>query len=210
MDSFEKISKMNLADLDSPKPQEEQTAEEEIRGEEIEVEETKEEPAGPKKMREPEGKHYFIDAEVTREELTSFLFGHTYRQPLVLLASILSVVWFVGSIIKQQSMVLPTICALMILVWLPFSTYLKGKNAKKLNPAYQSVFHYMIDEWGLHLELMEDAVDVEWRKVTKLLFMKKVAVLYTGKNNAFLIPSAAMGEKRQEIMGFIEEHCRKR
>ena len=66
-------------------------------------------------------------------------------------------------------------------------------------------FHYMFDEWRLHLELGDDAIDVEWKKVTKLIFYKSVAVIYTGKNNAFLIPSAAMGTQREEIMNFIKE-----
>ena len=51
----------------------------------------------------------------------------------------------------------------------------------------------------------DDAIDVEWKKVTKLIFYKSVAVIYTGKNNAFLIPSAAMGTQREEIMNFIKE-----
>ena len=63
----------------------------------------------------------------------------------------------------------------------------------------------MLDEWGLHLEIEDDAIDVEWKKVTKMIFYKSVAVIYTGKNNAFLIPSTAMGARREEIMSFIEE-----
>lgn len=159
-----------------------------------------------KVMMEPQGKHFFIDAEITQQELNTFLFGHTYRQPLMILVTILAIAWPIAVIVKGQSNIaMPVICSLFILIWIPFTTYLRAKNAKKLNPLYEKPFHYMLDEWGLHLEIEDDAIDVEWKKVTKMIFYKSVAVIYTGKNNAFLIPSAAMGARREEIMSFIEE-----
>ena len=159
-----------------------------------------------KVMMESQGKHFFIDAEITQQELNTFLFGHTYRQPLMILVTILAIAWPIAVIVKGQSNIaMPLICSLFILIWIPFTTYLRAKNAKKLNPLYEKPFHYMLDEWGLHLEIEDDAIDVEWKKVTKMIFYKSVAVIYTGKNNAFLIPSAAMGARREEIMSFIEE-----
>lgn len=159
-----------------------------------------------KEMMEPQGKHFRIDAEITQQELTAFLFGHTYRQPLMILVTVLAIAWPIAVLVKKQgNIAMPLICSLFILIWIPFTTYLRAKNAKKLNTAYQHTFHYMLDEWGLHLELGDDAIDVEWKKVTKMIFYKSVAVIYTGKNNAFLIPSAAMGAQRQEIISFIEE-----
>ena len=159
-----------------------------------------------KVMMEPQGKHFFIDAEITQQELNTFLFGHTYRQPLMILVTILAIAWPIAVIVKGQSNIaMPLICSLFILIWIPFTTYLRAKNAKKLNPLYEKPFHYMLDEWGLHLEIEDGAIDVEWKKVTKMIFYKSVAVIYTGKNNAFLIPSAAMGARKEEIMSFIEE-----
>lgn len=159
-----------------------------------------------KVMMEPQGKHFFIDAEITQQELNTFLFGHTYRQPLMILVTILAIAWPIAVIVKGQSNIaMPLICSLFILIWIPFTTYLRAKNAKKLNPLYEKPFHYMLDEWGLHLEIEDDAIDVEWKKVTKMIFYESVAVIYTGKNNAFLIPSAAMGARKEEIMSFIEE-----
>lgn len=158
-----------------------------------------------KVMMEPQGKHYRIDADITQSALNTFLFGHTYRQPLMILVTILAIAWPIAVIVKGQSNIaMPLICSLFILIWIPFTTYLRAKNAKKLNPIYEQQFHYMLDEWGLHLELGDDAIDVEWKKVTKMIFYKSVAVIYTGKNNAFLIPTESMGARRGEILDFIE------
>lgn len=236
MKSFEEISKMNLADLDRPDGAEEEELETETAGvsgnhsvsdaeragaaaaDDLETaidmpaavsdneEEKQPEELEKKVMMEPQGKHFFIDAEITQQELNTFLFGHTYRQPLMILVTILAIAWPIAVIVKGQSNIaMPLICSLFILIWIPFTTYLRAKNAKKLNPLYEKPFHYMLDEWGLHLEIEDDAIDVEWKKVTKMIFYKSVAVIYTGKNNAFLIPSAAIGARREEIMSFIEE-----
>ena len=159
-----------------------------------------------KVMMEPQGKYYRIDADITQSALNTFLFGHTYRQPLMILVTVLAIAWPIAVIVKKQgNIAMPLICSLFILIWIPFTTYLRAKNAKKLNPIYEQPFHYMFDEWGLHLELGDDAIDVEWKKVTKMIFYKSVAVIYTGKNNAFLIPTEAMGAQRGDILSFIEE-----
>ena len=229
MKSFEEISKMNLADLDRPDGVGEEELETEtnstgsekkaetagneeetstdVLADTSDTEEAKQaEELEKKVMMEPQGKHFFIDANITQQELNTFLFGHTYRQPLMILVTILAIAWPIAVIVKGQSNIaMPVICSLFILIWIPFTTYLRAKNAKKLNPLYEKPFHYMLDEWGLHLEIEDDAIDVEWKKVTKMIFYKSVAVIYTGKNNAFLIPSTAMGARREEIMGFIEE-----
>lgn len=236
MKSFEEISKMNLADLDRPDGVGEEELETETVGDNSASDVQKAQAVGneegvsadaletnidvlaetsgneeaeeleKKVMMEPQGKHYRIDADITQSALNTFLFGHTYRQPLMILVTILAIAWPIAVIVKGQSNIaMPLICSLFILIWIPFTTYLRAKNAKKLNPIYEQTFHYMIDEWGLHLELAGDAIDVEWKKVTKMIFYKSVAVIYTGKNNAFLIPTEAMGAQRGDILNFIEE-----
>lgn len=236
MKSFEEISKMNLAELDRPVGVGEEELETETTGaagnhsvsdaekagtpgaDDLETsinmsaavsdneEEKQPEELEKKVMMEPQGKHYRIDADITQSALNTFLFGHTYRQPLMILVTVLAIAWPIAVIVKKQGKIaMPLICSLFILIWIPFTTYLRAKNARKLNPIYEQTFHYMLDEWGLHLELSENAIDVEWKKVTKIIFYKSVAVIYTGKNNAFLIPTEAMGAQREDILNFIEK-----
>ena len=87
MSGFEKISKMNLADLDRPNTAGEA---EEATAAETQAEQPKAEE--PQKMAEPVGEHYYFDAEFTEKDLITFLFSHYYRQPLVILATIFAVV----------------------------------------------------------------------------------------------------------------------
>ena len=95
-----------------------------------------------KVMMEPQGKHYRIDADITQSALNTFLFGHTYRQPLMILVTVLAIAWPIAVIVKKQgNIAMPLICSLFILIWIPFTTYLRAKNARKLNPIYEQTFH---------------------------------------------------------------------
>ena len=62
----------------------------------------------------------------------------------------------------------------------------------------------MIDEWGVHLELGTEAVDIEWKRIQKCVFLKSVTVLYTNKINAHLIPTSGMGARTEQINQFIK------
>jgi len=168
----------------------------------VEVEDKKE------RMAAPNGRHYYIDAEITPKEMRSFLFAHNYRSPLMILATLVGLVWPVYTVLRSEgSLMVAIVCALVFLVLMPFSIWRRGTTSVTQNPIYQNTFHYMLDESGLHLELAEHAIDVDWSKVTKTMFLKSSAVIYTGKVNAYLIPTDAMGDRRDEIIAFIRNHC---
>lgn len=232
MQSFEKISKMNLADIDRPGTQDDpdeldtnpdvdaevdaaesgDTSPEIVTVADVEgtaaagTAETREGAAEKKQMRQPEGTHYYIDAKITEKEMLAFLFGHNYRQPLMLVAVAIAVIWPIIVVVRNDSnMWLAIALAVIILIALPLSTWNRGRKTVKNNPAYQQTFHYMVDEWGVHLELGDECIDVEWKKVYKCTFMKSVTTVYTGKVNAFLIPTAAMGEQAGEINAFMKK-----
>lgn len=248
MQSFEKISKMNLADLDRPgnidHPDDEdrnldgdtgvfeqdavdgvgQTADladgedgaDTVTVADVEgtaaagVAGTKTAAEEKKHMRQPVGEHYYMDAQITEKELLAFLFGHNYRQPLILVALAVAIIWPIMIIVRRDNnMMLAIALAAIVLLALPLSTWSRGKKAAKSNPSYKQTFHYMVDEWGLHLELGDECLDLEWNKVYKCMFLKSVTAVYTGKVNAFLIPTSAMGEQKAKINAFIKKMKKK-
>ncbi|MBR0409506.1 MAG: hypothetical protein IJI25_00685 [Eubacterium sp.] len=225
MSDFGDISRMNLADLERKgyQPEEEddsddmalpaagpEGAEQTEDGEESEAghEPEVEVVDNRERMAEPTGKHYYIDAKITPREMRAFLFAHNYRSPIMLLATLVGLVWPVYTVIRADgSLMMAVVCALVFLVLMPFSIWYRGTNSVTKNPIYQNTFHYMLDESGIHLELGEHAIDVDWNQVTKTMFLKSSAVIYTGKINAYLIPTEAMGDRKDEIISFIRQYC---
>ena len=234
MSEFGDISRMDLSKLDSkghrPEDDEDIVDAEEIAEEDVVVEEAQDgqlaeykqkELAGddavdPEKNQEtgkkahmaaPTGKHYYIDAHITEKEMIAFLFAHNYRSPLMIFATVVGIVWPIYTILHEgANLLFAVVCAGVFLVFMPASIYIRGRNNVRKNPIYENTFHYMVDEAGIHVELAEHAVDVDWSKVTKKMFLKTSAVIYTGKINAYLIPTAAMGDRKDEIIQFIKVH----
>lgn len=234
MSEFGDISRMDLSKLDKkgyhPEDGEDIVDAEEIAEDDISVEETKEgqlaeveqsdiavvdageadqqQETGKKAhMAAPTGKHYYIDAHITEKEMIAFLFAHNYRSPLMIFATVVGIVWPIYTILHQgANLLFAVVCAGVFLVFMPASIYIRGRNNVRKNPIYENTFHYMVDEAGIHVELAEHAVDVDWSKVTKKMFLKTSVVLYTGKINAYLIPTVAMGDRKEEILRFIKAH----
>ena len=168
---------------------------------EVEVIDTKEH------MDAPQGKHYYIDAKITPKEMRAFLFAHNYTSPLMIIATLVGFAWPVYTVIKAEgSVMVALLCAAVFLILMPFSIWRRATMSIKQNPLYENTFHYLIDEKGIHLEIGNHAVDVDWKMVTRKMFLPSTAVIYTGKVNAYLIPTAAMGERKDEIVQFIKDH----
>ena len=225
MKSFEEISKMNLADLGETEESLTDSVSEEVVTEESpdvvvseeepqmvtiseedgQAEENVEVEGEVKKMMEPTGEHYYIDAKITEKEFLAFLFSHNFRQPLMIVAYAIAIIWPVMAFVRGDSNVIFALAmAAIVILFIPFSTWTRGRKAINSNPLYQETFHFMIDEWGVHLELGTEAVDVEWKRIQKCVFLKSVTVLYTNKINAHLIPTSGMGDRTEEINQFIK------
>ncbi|MCD8018856.1 MAG: hypothetical protein LUF92_04530, partial [Clostridiales bacterium] len=162
-------------------------------------------------MRDPEGRNYYVTAKIGEKEMIAFLFAHNYRQPIMIIAMIVAIIWPIMTIVRQDGSLWYAIAVVVIVFFaLPYSTWSRGRKTIRDNEAYANTFYYMFDEWGLHLELGDSAVDQEWSKINKCMFLKSVTVLYTGRNNAFLIPTEAMGSRAEEINAFIKENRSKK
>ena len=157
------------------------------------------------RLPDPVGEYYYIDAKTTAKEMTAFLFAHNYRSPLMILATLVGLVWPIYTVVRAEGSVLvAVVCALVFLVFMPFSIWRRGTTSVSQNPIYQNVFHYLLDEKGLHLKIAENLVDVSWSQVTRTMFLNTSTVIYTGKINAYLIPTEAMGDQKDQINRFIK------
>ena len=201
MSDLEKFSKMDLANIDRPGGEADSQGEDGAQASEPEKEVKHE-------MAKPVGEHYYVNARVTDRELIPFVFRHTYSQPVTILCTVIGIVWPIYNLIRHQNLIYSLVCAFVFLVFYPLSTYIQGKKANKANRVYEDEFHYMVDEFGLHLEVLGDAADFAWKDVNRVTVMKPVLVLYTGRNRAFLMPTGAMGDQKDTIIEFIRRHIR--
>lgn len=209
MEGFDKIKNINLADLD-----EENTLEDQLNPEKKKNKSREETgPSGKTSEgnqgeRTPVGRHYVIDTEITEEELRNFRLAHEYRRPAILLVNVMAIFFIIFSAlsgVNGMNFKLTVGLGILIILYYPFIIVIKTKGIKNNNKVFQQVFHYMLDEEGLHLKVDKEAVDVEWKYVRKIMVLKSSVVVYTGKSNAWIIPTKDMGGQKDEIIAFLQE-----
>ena len=209
MEGFDKIKNIKLSDLDEDNTLEDQLQPEKKKDkipEEADLsgksaEENQEE-------RTPVGRHYVIDAEITEQELRNFRLAHEYRRPTILLVNAVAIFFIIYSAlsgVKGMNLGLTIGLGILIILYYPFIIATKTKGIKNNSKVFQQVFHYMLDEEGLHLKVDKESVDVEWKYVRKLMVLKSSLVVYTGKANAWIIPTKDMGDQKDEITAFLQE-----
>lgn len=196
MEGFDKIKNKNLADWEK-----DQKAEAAVEETTPEVKET---------IDAPVGRNYVIDTEIEVPELRSFLMGHAYHQPTTWFIMILAIVFPSYYVFKNNANIgMAVIIAAVIFIIYPLTLIRKAKIIKNSNKTFQEIFHYMLDEVGFHLQLSDQAIDVEWKYFRKLMITKNAVVVYTGKSNGYIIPMKDMGDKKEEIIAFLQEKIKK-
>lgn len=209
MEGFDKIKNIKLSDLDEDNTLEDQLKPEkkkDISPEKTDVSGKSAEDNQEERI--PVGRHYEIDAEITEQELRNFRLAHEYRRPAILLVNAMAIFFIIYSAlsgVKGMNLGITIGLGILIILYYPFIIATKTKGIKNNSKVFQHVFHYMLDEEGLHLKVDKEAVDVEWKYVRKLMVLKSSLVVYTGKANAWIIPTKDMGDQKDEIIAFLQE-----
>lgn len=209
MEGFDKIKNIKLSDLDEDNTLEDQLQPEKKKDKTPEEADLSEKSAEEnQEERTPVGRHYVIDAEITEQELRNFRLAHEYRRPTILLVNAVAIFFIIYSAlsgVKGMNLGLTIGLGILIILYYPFIIATKTKGIKNNSKVFQQVFHYMLDEEGLHLKVDKESVDVEWKYVRKLMVLKSSLVVYTGKANAWIIPTKDMGDQKDEITAFLQE-----
>ncbi len=211
MEGFDKIRNVNLADLDEDHRLSDQVEGAGLSGGKEPVDHGSErvkEPEVKAKIDDPVGRHYVIDADITAKEILDFRLAHEYRRPSIILVNIIAVLFVIYSALRGVTgtgLILYIALAVFVIFYYPLALVIRSRGLKKNNKVFQQIFHYMLDEEGLHLQLEKEAIDVEWKYVTKMLVTKSAVIVYTGKVNAWIIPTKDMGDRKEEIIAFIRE-----
>ncbi len=204
MKGFDKIKDLDLSTLDENNKLSDEVKKEEKAAAELEGPKVKE------KMDDPVGRYYTIDADITEKELRSFLLNHAYRQPFAILVMAFALALPIIYAVKGLNVPMALAIAAVIWIYYPLTLVLRARKIKKQNTAFSETFHYMFDEKGCHLQLTNEAIDVEWKYFQKLIITKTVAIIYTSKKHGYIVPIKDMGAQEAEIKAFLTEKIKKK
>lgn len=145
-----------------------------------------------------------LDVKIEAGDLYDYMLMHTYHSASGLLGSgVGAVVVLVGA---MRGQVLFLVAGLILLLYLPYTLYLKSRQQALANPAFKQPLHYVLDERGITISQNDDEQHQEWDSMVKVVSTGRSIIVYTSKVNATIFPNREMKDKRTDVIEMISTH----
>ena len=157
-----------------------------------------------------------LDFKVDKWDMYAFLMHHSYMCLSGIIGVLLSL-FCIGRAISEfvSGTTSPTtaifvVVGLWFLVISPITMLGKAAMQIKTNSFLQKPITYIFTENGLIQEQGEMKAGCRWEQVTKVVRMKRVWILYTGKVRGSIMPVRQFGEQGEALKALIAEHTGKK
>lgn len=145
-----------------------------------------------------------LDIQMKASDLYDYLLMHNYSKASGLLGSCVGAMAVIIGL--ARSYVLFVILGLALLVYLPWTLFIRSRQQALNNPAYKKPLHYLLDDTGITVSQDEVTQHADWDQVRKAMATGQSIIVYTGKNNACIFPNRETGEKRADLVEMISTH----
>lgn len=150
-----------------------------------------------------------LDFKMDKWDLYLFLLNHAYMSLSGFIGIALSLfcLWMaIGEFASGQA-TSTTWVFLFVGVWFliinPITMFGKAAMQLKTNATLRKPITYVFTEKGLIQQLEGVKVGCRWEQITKVVKMKRIWVLYTGKMRGNILPVRQFGENREALMELI-------
>lgn len=150
--------------------------------------------------------------QLTAKDIFKFSLIYTYFGTSGILAAfmiIIGALMCARAIVQGQGptyIILGAAIVILFVVVNPVMLYMKAKKQVMMNPVYQQPSYYTMEEEGIFVEIGEETGTIEWERILKIRHTMGLYILYTGRQQAFVFPEEAMGNQKEAISSYIEEH----
>lgn len=145
-----------------------------------------------------------FDVKITANVLYDYMLRHTYYSMSGLLGTIagaLMIVWFFA-----EGEVIFLIAGAVILLYLPWTLFIKSKQQMVNTPAFKKPLHYRMTDEGIEVSQEEETQMQKWEDMYKAVSTPKSIIVYTSRINASIFPKADMGELTPRVIKVISTH----
>ncbi|MCM1326287.1 MAG: YcxB family protein [Bacteroidales bacterium] len=145
-----------------------------------------------------------LDIKIEAADLYDYNLRHAYHSAAGLMGSILGALMAVVGIGSRQWIYL--IGGAALLLYLPWTLFIKCKQQALANPAFQEPLHYVLDDEGISVSQGEAKDTQRWEDMVKAVSTSRSIIVYTSKANATIFPRKQMGEKTVGVIECISTH----
>ena len=145
-----------------------------------------------------------FDIKMTPGALYDYLLYHTYTGTSGLLGTIAGALLVVAFFMNGSALYL--IFGLIVLLYLPWTLYIRSKKQYLANPAFKEPLHYILNDEGMTVSQKEASEQITWENMYKAVSTPKSIVLYTSPVNATIFPKKDLGEQKAALIEVISTH----
>lgn len=145
-----------------------------------------------------------FDVKITPNVLYDYLLNHTYRKLSGLMGSLVGVLMLL--LFFSSGQVVALIVGIVILLYLPWTLFLKSRQQALRTPAFKKPLHYKLTEEGVEVSQEGQTEKMKWENMYKAVSTLHSIVLYTTPVNACIFPKTDLGERKYKVIEMISTH----
>lgn len=145
-----------------------------------------------------------VDIKITWADLYDYMLRHTYNSASGILGSGLGAVCVITALATRQWIFL--IAGVILLLYLPWTLFLKSRQQALANPSFQNPLHYVLDDEGITVSQGEVSESQRWEDMVKAVSTGRSYIVYTTRSNATIFPKAQLGDQQVAVVEMISTH----
>jgi hypothetical protein len=145
-----------------------------------------------------------FDVKITPNILYDYMLQHTYSRLPGLMGTLVGVLMLFLFAANRQPLIL--IISLVILLYLPWTLFLRAASQAKSNPAFRKPLHYRLTEEGIQVSQDGVTEQMAWEGMVKAISTPKSIVVYTTAVNACIFPKRDLGDGKMKVIEMISTH----
>lgn len=145
-----------------------------------------------------------LTVKIEAGDLYDYMLMHSYNSPAGIIGSTFGAVLILFAFATTQWLFV--VLGLVMLLYLPWTLFLKSRQQALTNPAFQEPLSYTLDEAGLTVSQGEAQENMPWENMHKAVSTGRSIILYTSPVNATIFPKRQLGEDKNAVIEMISTH----
>lgn len=145
-----------------------------------------------------------LTVKIEAGDLYDYMLRHSYNSPAGIVGSTFGAVLILFAFATKQWLFV--VLGLVMLLYLPWTLFLKSRSQILSNPAFQEPLRYMLDEEGLTVSQGEQQEKMAWGDMHKAVSTSRSIILYTSPVNATIFPKRQLGDSKAAVIEMISTH----
>ena len=145
-----------------------------------------------------------LKVKILAGDIYDYLLYHYYTSAAGLIGSCVGALLVVSAFLTGTWSYL--VVGLIILLYLPWVSFLKSRTQAKTNPAFKEEMTYLFNDEGLTVSVGEEKASCKWDEMHKAVSTGRSIILYTSPINATIIPKRFLTDQRQDLIAIISTH----